>query len=235
MIPPFGTREVLVLLSSLTTCDPGNIADSIKATKAAALRVTLVGLSAEMYISSKIAADTGGTYRVAVSQAHLGELVLQACAPPAIEMERTQPNLVRMAFPSKDADGARHAAFVGDACAVATGAYVCPVCVAKNASIPCDCHVCGITLISSPHLARSYHHLFPIATFTEKDAAALREGQACAFCCVALRPRGPSARVGQAEAQAYECTKCGSVCCADCDDFVHEHLHNCPGCEATSQ
>jgi len=30
-----------------------------------------------------------------------------------------------------------------------------------------SCHVCGLTLVSSPHLARSYHHLFPVQPFVE--------------------------------------------------------------------
>ena len=28
-----------------------------------------------------------------------------------------------------------------------------------------SCHVCSLTLVSSPHLARSYHHLFPVPAF----------------------------------------------------------------------
>jgi hypothetical protein len=46
-IPPYGTREVLVLQSALATCDPGNIHKSLADAKAARLRVSVVGLSAE--------------------------------------------------------------------------------------------------------------------------------------------------------------------------------------------
>ena len=46
-IPPYGTREVLVLQSALATCDPGNIHKSMADAKAARLRVSVVGLSAE--------------------------------------------------------------------------------------------------------------------------------------------------------------------------------------------
>ena len=231
LIPPYGSREVLVLLSSLSTCDPGSIVDAIKTTKASNLRVSILGLSAEMYISQKIATDTGGSYRVALSKEHLDELVMDACAPPAVQAARTLPNLVRMAFPNKDAEGDEHAAFVGEACTIGGGAYTCPVCQAKNLTIPCDCHVCGITLISSPHLARSYHHLFPVGGFREKRLEAPDASAVCAFCQLPLRA-APGSRALQAGQVAYECTRCGSVCCADCDEFVHEHLHNCPGCEA---
>lgn len=30
-----------------------------------------------------------------------------------------------------------------------------------------DCPICALTLVSSPHLARSYHHLFPVANYEE--------------------------------------------------------------------
>ena len=36
-----------------------------------------------------------------------------------------------------------------------------------------QCHVCGLSLVSSPHLARSYHHLFPVKPFVEVPAAEL--------------------------------------------------------------
>ena len=29
----------------------------------------------------------------------------------------------------------------------------------------------------------------------------------------------------------YRCGKCQNDFCIDCDVFVHESLHNCPGCE----
>ena len=32
--------------------------------------------------------------------------------------------------------------------------------------LPSQCNVCKLTLVSSPHLARSYHHLFPVPPFT---------------------------------------------------------------------
>lgn len=37
---------------------------------------------------------------------------------------------------------------------------------------------------------------------------------------------------GVSESGRYECQKCGSFFCIDCDVFVHEVLHNCPGCES---
>jgi transcription factor Ssl1 len=44
-------------------------------------------------------------------------------------------------------------------------------CRSRVAELPGACHVCGLTLVSSPHLARSYHHLFPVCAFDEVPPA----------------------------------------------------------------
>ena len=45
--------------------------------------------------------------------------------------------------------------------------YVCPRCRAKTSELPADCAVCGLKLVLAPHLARSFHHLFPVPPFSE--------------------------------------------------------------------
>lgn len=44
--------------------------------------------------------------------------------------------------------------------------YLCPRCDSKVCDVPTDCGVCGLMIVSAPHLARSYHHLFPVKAFT---------------------------------------------------------------------
>ncbi len=45
--------------------------------------------------------------------------------------------------------------------------FLCPQCQAKYCELPVECRACGLTLVSAPHLARSYHHLFPLPPFEE--------------------------------------------------------------------
>jgi Ssl1-like len=45
-----GAAQVLILLSALSTCDPGNILDSLKLAKQHRARVSVVGLSAQVHI-----------------------------------------------------------------------------------------------------------------------------------------------------------------------------------------
>lgn len=47
------------------------------------------------------------------------------------------------------------------------GRYSCPRCGALEAELPAECQSCGLFLVLSPHLARTFHHLFPLDTFTE--------------------------------------------------------------------
>lgn len=66
------------------------------------------------------------------------------------------------------------------------GGYFCPICDSKYCELPVECKVCGkqnfklkkklsnllkiflgLTLVMAPHLARSYHHLFPLEPFVE--------------------------------------------------------------------
>lgn len=42
-----------------------------------------------------------------------------------------------------------------------------------------QCHVCGLSLVASPHLARSYHHLFPVKPFSEVPAEEVAASQVC--------------------------------------------------------
>lgn len=45
--------------------------------------------------------------------------------------------------------------------------YVCPRCKSRICDVPTECRVCGLTNVSSPHLARSYKHLFPVRLASE--------------------------------------------------------------------
>ncbi|KAL9938323.1 hypothetical protein V8E36_002946 [Tilletia maclaganii] len=154
--------------------------------------------------------------------------------------------------------------------------YLCPRCGAKMCEVPTDCPICGLTIVMSTHLARSYHHLFPVPNFVAQSWADLDNDldEAC-FACAILFPAKPRTQIrpessanGASSSQArqrdanapsaagatqgagkaasstdkaqtaavlaesgrYMCQRCGNDFCLDCDAFIHEHLHLCPGC-----
>lgn len=55
----------------------------------------------------------------------------------------------------------------GADCTLSSGGFTCPRCLARLPTLPCSCFVCGLTCVLSPHIARSYHHLFPLPVFEE--------------------------------------------------------------------
>ena len=58
-------------------------------------------------------------------------------------------------------------------------------------------------------------------------AAASAAGKANSSSSAAAAAGGSSGQEGL----VLRCGQCQQVFCYDCDAFVHETLHNCPGCE----
>ena len=163
----------------------------------------------------------------------------------AAEEEAGRSSLLMMGFPSRIVEKAR------SLCACHSrptrGGYLCSRCSSKVCSLPSSCPACGLTLILSTHLARSYHHLFPLKNWSEvswRRAAAHADQENC-FGCGARFPEvkasnkktdarmsGARKEGGVSESARYECGTCGRFFCIDCDVFAHEVVHNCPGCQS---
>jgi transcription initiation factor TFIIH subunit 2 len=99
-------------------------------------------------------------------QSHFKELILEHSPPPPAIAEYATANLIKMGFPQRAAEGSVAICTCHEE-AKTGGGYTCPRCKVRVCELPTECRVCGLTLISSPHLARSYHHLFPIVPFAE--------------------------------------------------------------------
>ncbi|KAL3701137.1 hypothetical protein R1sor_019159 [Riccia sorocarpa] len=231
-IPTYGHREILFLYSALSTCDPGDIMDSINACKKANIRCSVVGLSAEIYICKTLCERTGGIYSVAISESHLKELVLEHAPPPPAIAEAAVASLVRMGFPTRGAEGAVAICACHREVKLG-GGYTCPRCKGRVCELPTECHVCGLTLVSSPHLARSYHHLFPVPAFEEVAVTLHPSGKNDALrLCYGCQQELPVAGNKSVAGVRLECPRCKQHFCFDCDVYIHESLHNCPGCES---
>lgn len=49
-VPPYAVKELLLINSSITNCDPGNINETIESLKAAKTICSVISLSAALYI-----------------------------------------------------------------------------------------------------------------------------------------------------------------------------------------
>lgn len=61
-LPTHSSRELLIIFGSLTTCDPGNIHETIDACVKSRARISVVALAAEMKICREMCEKTGGNY-----------------------------------------------------------------------------------------------------------------------------------------------------------------------------
>lgn len=98
MLPAHASREILVIMGSLTTCDPSDIGATIGQLKREGVRCSVVSLSAEIRVCKFMTQETGGIYGAILDDAHFKDQLLQHIDPPLAA--KTQENsLIKMGFP----------------------------------------------------------------------------------------------------------------------------------------
>lgn len=229
MIPSHASREIVVIMSSLTTCDPTDIFTTIEALKKDGIRCSVISLSAEIHVCRYLTEHTNGTYAAVLDGAHYRDQLMQHIDPPLAN--RTQENsLIKMGFPHVQNEDGQDPPLTMCMCHIdnpdhpsklTTGGFNCPQCNSKYCELPLECLSCGLTLVSAPHLARSYHHLFPIGNFIETPFK--QQTEKCYACQKIFKD-------GAEDKSIYCCPICKHFYCMDCDIFIHETLHTCVGC-----
>lgn len=239
---------------------------------ASQITVTVIGLAAQVAICRTLVTRTNpginstDLYGVALNEQHYRDLFMRATTPPVTAHPSTAPtgdereediagksSLLMMGFPSRIVEASK------SLCACHSrptrGGYLCSRCSSKVCALPSTCPACGLTLILSTHLARSYHHLFPLRNWAEVSwaRASKHSDQPACFGCQTPFPTIPSRETqlarrnkssanqgastkgregGVSESGRYECATCARFFCIDCDVFAHEIVHNCPGCQS---
>jgi len=210
-----------MILGGLNTTDPGDIHDTITSLAQHSIRCSVIGLAAEVQVCRTLAKATAGTYGVVMHEKHFKELLFKHVPPlPTEKNSKKTRRWVRMGFPQKRVDACP------SLCACHTRlsyqGYYCPKCGLKFCELPIECTGCGLTLISSPHLARSYHHLFVVPSFPEITTEPHAVWTDNCFACQISISSYHDIRSG--------CPRCHQRFCVDCDVYIHNSLHNCPGC-----
>ncbi|KAL9103668.1 MAG: hypothetical protein Q9163_001327 [Psora crenata] len=200
--PTHTTREVLIVFGSLLSSDPGDIHTTIAALVNAHIAVSVIGLAAQVAICNTLVTRTNPsssptqTYNVALNEQHYRSLLMAATTPPtsthqSVAEQGNKSSLLMMGFPSRLVDQ------VPTLCACHSkptrGGYLCSRCQSKVCSLPISCPACGLTLILSTHLARSYHHLFPLRNWREVSwSRASSSPQNACFGCLTPFPVQPA-------------------------------------------
>ncbi|KAI9730568.1 MAG: hypothetical protein M1834_005809 [Cirrosporium novae-zelandiae] len=241
--PSHGTREVLVIYGALLTSDPGDIHVTISDLVEASIRVRIVGLAAQVAICREMVSRTNGGddsgYGVALNEGHFRDLFMDNTIPPVTladkDKDSTRP-LLEMGFPSRITES--EATLCACHSRLTKTGYQCPRCMTKVCDLPATCPGCDQTLVLSIHLARSYHHLYPLLNWVEVPWSEINNLVKCP-ACLALFPKVPPKEkwsqnklVGKdvSESGRYKCPACQWQMCSACDAFYHEIVHNCPGC-----
>ncbi|KAL2160026.1 hypothetical protein VTH06DRAFT_1681 [Thermothelomyces fergusii] len=205
--PSHGTREILIIYGALLSSDPGDIHDTIANLLRDRIRVSVVGLAAQVAICEQLCTRTNGgdpsSYAVALHEQHFRELFLAATTPPnndkqsQSQNQSQQASLLMMGFPSRALASKDHVSLCACHHRPTREGYACTRCRTKVCRLPADCPVCGLTLVLSTHLARSYHHLFPLRGWVAVSwADAARARSAACFACLAPFPPVPPAGGG---------------------------------------
>lgn len=243
-VPPYGLKETIICYGSLSTCDPGDIHATIDSLVTDKIRCSAVGMAAELHILRLLTKKTNGVYAIATDENHYRDSLSALVTPPPTTSKQVSASLIRMGYPILWRLE-KPSFYVNNPVVRGRTGYNCPRCSAWLSDVPCECALCGLTLVSSPHLARSYHHLFPVPKFLPLDGfgpasdalpgldqnhATLsstmvsfleRKNLRCFGCTVLLRKDAVLRVI---------CPSCINPFCVDCDVFIHESLHNCPGC-----
>ncbi|KAI0344555.1 TFIIH basal transcription factor complex, subunit SSL1 [Trametopsis cervina] len=242
-LPTHSSREIIVIFGSLTTCDPGNIHDTLEDCVKDRIRISVVALAAEMKICRELCDKTGGQFGVALNEGHFKDILFELIPPPAQRAiaraggpgANPAADLMMMGFPTRLPVTSAPSLCVCHSELKSAG-FLCPRCSAKICDVPTDCDICGLMIVSSPHLARSYHHLFPVQTYQPVKTL---DGVAtpittCHACAVPFKEMAAALGSVMAEGMSplgrYRCPTCQNDFCGDCDVFVHDVVHCCPGC-----
>ncbi|KAI1656160.1 TFIIH basal transcription factor complex, subunit SSL1 [Daldinia decipiens] len=259
--PSHGTREVVIVYGALMSSDPGDIHETINALVTDRIRVSIVGLAAQVAICDELCSKTNGgdstSYSIALHEEHFRDLLIAITTPPVTRtQEQSNASLLMMGFPSRTlaVGGSTHY------CAChnrpTREGYGCTRCGSRVCRLPAECPGCGLTLILSTHLARSYHHLFPLRNWVEVPWTQAKRSKAC-YSCLTPFPEPAKTKIsvkgkektgggggggakpppprGLSESGRYACEVCRNHFCIDCDLFAHEVLHNCPGCQSDTR
>ena len=114
-----------------------------------------------------------GQFGVAMNEGHFRDLLFELIPPPAQRAasraagagaNTSGADLMMMGFPTR-LPVTSHPALCACHGELKSEGFLCPRCLAKVCDVPTDCDICGLMIVSSPHLARSYHHLFPVKAY----------------------------------------------------------------------
>ena len=195
------SKEVLIIFSSFTSCDPFDINETIREMVDKKVRCSFVSLTGELKILRKLVNETEGEGDIALDVHHFDQILTKYLVPPYFD--KNISSLMEMGFPQllvEESACACHSV-------ITKSGNICPKCKSKVCDLPRDCPICLLPLIEPHNLQKSLIHSTELQ-FISGD------GSCC--CCSDLGD--------------VMCIFCSTVYCGACHSFVKDSLFFCPNC-----
>jgi len=262
MLDEYFSKEIVVIMNSLTTCDSGDVRETLDYMNENGVKINVIHLGAQVEICKTVAKTTGGKLVVPNNELEFEEALIKMSKPPpkidnkskmmkmsenpenngnqqnnsenSVENSSSKSTMLKMGFPlfkkynstvitngqsnrfrmvSRMAPNSqmelKHEANLSNE------SYQCPQCRVHVSCLPIQCPTCNLQLVTSAHLARSHHHLFPVKKFKNKNEGGKNgdsEISSCDACGV------NNVKVGKNPDS-------GKRFCLDCELFMREKLH----------
>lgn len=196
-------RELLIVTASINTRDSGVYDSVFHDIKKYNIKVNIISICGEVTIFKKVCAFSNGEFIVPLNYNDL-ECVLNKFTEP-LECSDTTTSLVKLGFPSDPTNPGIctcHLKF-------SNKLYECPCCKTMICSLPTQCPICELQLVTSMHISKSYYYQYPL-----KPLNICTTG----FCKKCNKK------------SKYQCQNCNNVYCEECGDFVQDELNFCIYC-----
>lgn len=196
-------RECLIITASIGTKDSSSFDEIFKEIKKYNIKVNIISISGEVTLFKRICAFSCSSFYVPQCSNDF-EYILSSFLSPLESLEATN-TLIKFGFPTLlDESGVC-------TCHLTLNKvnYECPNCKTRVCSLPIQCPVCDLRLISPLNIAKSYYYMYPLAPLKKSSGI-------CDVC---------------KNTASNCCTKCNSSYCQECHSFIENDLNFCLFCD----
>ncbi|KAL6122720.1 hypothetical protein NUSPORA_00249 [Nucleospora cyclopteri] len=196
-------KETVIVTGSIGSHDEEPLNKILETLQKHKIKINIVSLCGEVTLFKNVCKSTNGELIVPVSAFDL-EAILNSFISPSESFEQ-KCTLLEIGFPKKMQTPHLclcHLNFNNDV-------FECPQCEAPICSIPRQCPICELMLISPLSICKSNVMCYPLENFVKV------EQDICKVC----NKEG-----------ILQCSKCKSIFCNDCNQKIHNLLMFCPYC-----
>lgn len=132
--PLYAFKEILIIQSSASTIDQGNIFTTLEKIQKCKFTVNVISLNAQTFIFKKVCTQTNGQYETVLNESNYQEVLNKYLKPPSYDENCIARFLVKVAFPSLKKLNQQVLCMCHNS--YSQECYQCPVCLSYICRIP---------------------------------------------------------------------------------------------------